>query len=97
MIDTCPECHQPVETYSRPCGYLRPVSTYNDGKQQEFADRKTFILNHGDHDVVTCRVHFNEREFLCKHCGAGAGKISPRLIALLEAMRQVYGRAIRIA
>ena len=50
MIDTCPECHQPVETYSRPCGYLRPVSTYNDGKQQEFADRKTFILNHGDHD-----------------------------------------------
>ena len=42
-------------------------------------------------------LHFDEAEFLCKHCGAGAGKISPRLIALLEAMRQVYGRAIRIA
>ena len=42
-------------------------------------------------------VHFNEREFLCKHCATGAGRISPRLIALLRQMRQLYGRPIRIA
>ena len=30
------------EVYSRVCGYLRPVSQWNDGKQAEFDDRVTF-------------------------------------------------------
>ncbi|MGC9309684.1 MAG: anaerobic ribonucleoside-triphosphate reductase [Candidatus Nanoarchaeia archaeon] len=30
------------EVYSRVVGYLRPVEQWNDGKQEEFADRKTF-------------------------------------------------------
>jgi len=30
------------EVYSRVVGYLRPVNQWNSGKQQEFADRKTF-------------------------------------------------------
>ena len=34
----------PCEVYSRCVGYLRPVSAYNQGKQQEFADRKVFTL-----------------------------------------------------
>lgn len=50
LIDVCPECHQPVETYSRVVGYLRPVSCWNPGKQQEFAERKEYILRHGDHE-----------------------------------------------
>lgn len=50
LIDTCPECHMPVETYSRVCGYLRPISTWNDGKQQEFSERKEYIVNNGDHE-----------------------------------------------
>lgn len=33
---------QPVEVYSRVCGYMRPVEAWNDAKQQEFADRVTF-------------------------------------------------------
>jgi zinc D-Ala-D-Ala carboxypeptidase len=41
--------------------------------------------------------HFEEREFLCKHCGAGAGQISQRLIAMLEKIRQVYDRPMRVA
>jgi anaerobic ribonucleoside-triphosphate reductase len=49
LVDVCPICGKPVEVYSRPCGYLRPVSTWNDGKQREFADRKTFQINEGDH------------------------------------------------
>ena len=30
------------EVYSRVVGYLRPVNQWNQGKQQEFSDRKTF-------------------------------------------------------
>lgn len=33
---------QPCEIYSRVVGYLRPVSQWNDGKQSEFAERKTY-------------------------------------------------------
>jgi ribonucleoside-triphosphate reductase (formate) len=43
---TCPKCaiEQPCEVYSRVVGYLRPVSQWNEGKQQEFKDRKEFKL-----------------------------------------------------
>ncbi len=30
------------EVYSRVVGYLRPVSQFNKGKQEEFKKRKTF-------------------------------------------------------
>jgi ribonucleoside-triphosphate reductase len=41
---TCPKCtiEQPCEVYSRVVGYLRPVTQWNEGKQQEFKDRKVF-------------------------------------------------------
>ncbi|MFZ3055102.1 MAG: ribonucleoside triphosphate reductase [Minisyncoccales bacterium] len=41
---SCPKCaiEQPCEVYSRVVGYLRPVSQWNEGKQQEFKDRKEF-------------------------------------------------------
>jgi anaerobic ribonucleoside-triphosphate reductase len=32
------------EVYSRVVGYLRPVSQWNRGKQQEFSDRKEFDM-----------------------------------------------------
>ncbi len=38
----CPVCSAPSEVYSRVVGYLRPVDQWNDGKQAEFAIRKTF-------------------------------------------------------
>jgi len=40
----CPKCtiKQPCEVYTRVVGYLRPVSQFNFGKQQEFRERKTF-------------------------------------------------------
>jgi len=40
----CPKCaiEQPCEVYSRVVGYLRPVTQWNEGKQQEFKDRKEF-------------------------------------------------------
>jgi ribonucleoside-triphosphate reductase len=39
---TCDTCHADTEIYSRVVGYLRPVAQWNNGKQTEFAMRKTF-------------------------------------------------------
>ena len=30
--------------FSRVCGYMRPTSTFNEGKLSEFNDRKNFIV-----------------------------------------------------
>jgi ribonucleoside-triphosphate reductase len=38
----CPICGAQSEVYSRVVGYLRPVDQWNNGKQAEFAIRKTF-------------------------------------------------------
>ena len=38
----CPICGAKCEVYSRVVGYLRPVDQWNDGKQAEFALRRTF-------------------------------------------------------
>jgi ribonucleoside-triphosphate reductase len=39
---TCPECGANTEVYSRITGYYRPVQNWNDGKAQEFKDRKLY-------------------------------------------------------
>lgn len=36
---------RPCEVYSRVVGYLRPTTTWNLGKAQEFRDRKTYEIN----------------------------------------------------
>jgi len=38
----CPICGRDTEVYSRVVGYLRPVDQWNEGKQEEFKQRKTF-------------------------------------------------------
>ena len=38
----CPICGRKAEVYSRITGYYRPVQNWNDGKSQEFKDRKTY-------------------------------------------------------
>jgi anaerobic ribonucleoside-triphosphate reductase len=43
-IAVCPECGKPVEVYSRIVGYLRPTSTWNPGKVQEYRERTEFII-----------------------------------------------------
>lgn len=40
---TCPQCGQTAEVYSRITGYYRPVKNWNDGKSQEFKDRKVYL------------------------------------------------------
>ena len=43
---TCPICGQETEVYSRITGYYRPVKNWNDGKAQEYRDRRTYDLAH---------------------------------------------------
>ena len=40
----CPICGQKAEVYSRITGYYRPVQNWNDGKSQEFKDRKVYDI-----------------------------------------------------
>ncbi len=42
---TCPHCGKPAEVYSRITGYYRPVQNWNDGKSQEFEDRKVYDIS----------------------------------------------------
>ena len=42
----CPHCGQKTEVYSRITGYYRPVQNWNDGKAQEFKDRKVYDVGH---------------------------------------------------
>ena len=41
---TCPECGATTEVYSRITGYYRPVQNWNDGKSQEYKDRKVYDI-----------------------------------------------------
>ncbi len=51
-VDVCPKCGQKTEIYSRITGYYRPIQNWNDGKLEEFKQRKEYIpsqskLTHG--------------------------------------------------
>jgi len=39
---SCPRCGARCEVWSRSVGYLRPVDQWNEGKQAEFGDRRTY-------------------------------------------------------
>ncbi len=41
---TCPHCGETTEVYSRITGYYRPVQNWNDGKSQEYKDRKVYNI-----------------------------------------------------
>ncbi len=42
---TCPHCGRKTEVYSRITGYYRPVQNWNDGKTQEFKERKVYDIS----------------------------------------------------
>ena len=44
-VYSCPICGKTTEVYSRITGYYRPVQNWNDGKRQEFADRKVYDIS----------------------------------------------------
>ena len=40
----CPECGEKTEVYSRITGYYRPVQNWNEGKAEEFKERKLYVI-----------------------------------------------------
>ena len=53
----CPHCGNKTEVYSRITGYYRPVQNWNDGKTQEFKDRKVYNIEHS-----TLKTHKQEQK-----------------------------------
>ena len=45
---TCPTCGESAEVYSRITGYYRPVQNWNDGKSQEYKERKVYSIARSD-------------------------------------------------
>lgn len=62
-VYTCPECGNKTEVYSRITGYYRPVQNWNDGKSQEFKERKEYDLAHSH----LCEKHHHEEEQKCEN------------------------------
>ena len=56
----CPHCHKKTEVYSRITGYYRPVANWNDGKAQEFKERKTYEPKKST--LKKCLVAWDEEE-----------------------------------
>ncbi len=64
-VYTCPECGAKTEVYSRITGYYRPVQNWNDGKSQEFKQRKTYDIEHS----VLHKKEEAKTEAACPCCG----------------------------
>ena len=61
----CPKCGQKTEVYSRITGYYRPVQNWNDGKLEEYKERKTYNIQTSKFDPKLDGIHAEECE--CKH------------------------------
>lgn len=50
------KCDEKTEVYSRIVGYFRPVQNWNQGKKQEFADRKEYVVDKalGKKELTVC-------------------------------------------
>ncbi len=57
----CPICGRATEVYSRITGYYRPVQNWNDGKREEFRERKTYDIDHSKFEKK-CDCHSEKEE-----------------------------------
>ncbi len=67
---SCPDCGNDTEVYSRITGYYRPVQNFNDGKAQEFKDRRVY-------DVANSQFEKSERTVDHAHCACGCKEEKP--------------------
>ncbi len=73
---TCPECGENAEVYSRITGYYRPVQNWNDGKTQEYKERKVYDMASSDiskHGTVRTPAASAEVEVADEGCGLADG------------------------
>ena len=62
---TCPDCGETTEVYSRITGYYRPVQNWNDGKAQEYKERKVY-------DIANSKLIKDKAAAVSVECGAPA-------------------------
>ncbi len=77
---TCPKCGKDTEVWSRITGYYRPVQNWNDGKVQEFKDRKEYNIG---------RSHFTggiHRHEVCCGDGTVAHGMQPEEVGTVSAV-----------
>ena len=70
---TCPHCNENTEVYSRITGYYRPVQNWNDGKAQEFKDRKLY-----DQTIAQIKTPTNHAKGCncgCEETAAGGNRV----------------------
>ena len=73
---TCPHCGKKTEVYSRITGYYRPVQNWNDGKSQEYKDRKVY-------DIANSHLNREERVILQAEEPACQAEVADNAKALL--------------
>lgn len=59
----CPQCGKKTEVYSRITGYYRPIQNWNDGKAQEFKDRKVYEIG-SSHMQKSAEIQAEEEKVL---------------------------------
>ena len=59
----CPYCGKKTEVYSRITGYYRPIQNWNDGKAQEFKDRKVYEIGNS-HMHKSAEIQAEEEKVL---------------------------------
>ncbi|MEE1315198.1 MAG: ribonucleoside triphosphate reductase [Faecalimonas sp.] len=63
----CPHCGGTTEVYSRITGYYRPVQNWNDGKAQEYKERKVYDITNSQLKVRTeAAQEVMEEECVCE-------------------------------
>lgn len=66
--NTCPICGKPTEVYSRITGYYRPLKNWNDGKTEEFKERKTYNMGAREVKKTDAQVSHDEAEESVSEC-----------------------------
>ena len=61
---TCPKCGGPAEVYSRITGYYRPVQNWNDGKREEYSERRVYNVENA---VNNSPIAHKEEKCACCH------------------------------
>ena len=77
---SCPKCGKETEVWSRITGYYRPVQNWNDGKVQEFKDRKEYNVGHSH---FTGGIHRHEA---CCGDGTVAHGMQPEEVGTVSAV-----------
>lgn len=84
----CPHCGEKTEVYSRITGYYRPVQNWNEGKTQEFSERKVYDIGHS---VLKGKQALNDRQNEVSHSADGklllfTTKTCPNCMAAYQAL-----------